>query len=110
MRRVLLGACAVAMVLSAGMASALAAGPGHGLNFTDTDGDGVCDYASSSCHGWCADVQRDWSCRWTSQGQSTLCTGCGANFTDADGDGICDFCAACPGTGHGHGFRGGHHG
>lgn len=74
MKRVLIGALAVILVLSLGTAGALAAGQGKGAgkgrgphyvdvhgggicvscqvgNFTDADGDGVCDAAGERCRG-----------------------------------------------------------
>lgn len=79
MKRVLTGIVATALVLSLGVTSAFAAGWGHGLNYVDADGDGVCDN----------------------------CTGGGRYFVDADGDGVCDNYAG-GGRGAGRGGRGGY--
>lgn len=76
-KKAAVGVLAAAMVLSTGVATAFAAGPGCGRNFVDADGDGICDYA-----------------------------GCGRNFIDADGDGVCDNYGDCDNYGMRHG-RGG---
>lgn len=61
-----------ALILSVFSTTVTAARPGHGRNFTDTDGDGVCDNYGSAGNG----------CKRR--------TNCNRNFTDANGDGICD--------------------
>ncbi len=49
MKKAAAGILTAAVILSAGATSALAAGHGRGRNFTDTNGDGICDHAASSC-------------------------------------------------------------
>lgn len=100
MKKVILGAVTAAVILSLGVTTALAAGPGCGRCFADggecvyadTDGDGVCDN--------CGTYHR-------------CGTAGGGNFVDADGDGICDNYGSGQGCGRGghcgrgDGFRGG---
>ena len=96
MRKLWIGAAALALCVGAG--SVLAAGlgqtgGGQGKNYVDANGDGVCD---------------------PSDGGSTP-VGSGANYVDADGDGVCDRydggCARNGGGHHGHqGHRGGRNG
>ena len=98
MKKTLIGVLAAAVILSVGAASADAAGPGAGRNFTDRDGDGVCDLAGGIC-------------RFVDEDQDGRCDSCGlcredCCFTDADGDGICGQRMGL-GRGRGGGFRGG---
>lgn len=68
---------ALALTVCVGAATAFAAAPGR--NYTDANGDGICDFA----------------------GERT----CVCQRRDADGDGICDFQSRC---GHqARGWRGG---
>ena len=63
---------------------------GCGQNYTDTDGDGVCDNAGEYSEG------------------CTLQGGCGQNYVDTDGDGVCDnYAVKTRGCRRGNGFRGG---
>ena len=81
MKRILTGIVAAALVLCLGVTGALAAGRGQGRNFTDANGDEICD----------------------------LYTGGGRCFVDADGDGVCDnYTGVGHGWGAGHGCRGGY--
>lgn len=114
MKKLWMGLAAAALVMSLCVTGALAAGrhglryanadgvcgswgAGCGINFTDADGDSLCDYRSTSCGGF-ADTDGDGIC-------DNRGTHCGVCFTDADGDGICD------NFGTGLGSRsGGHHG
>lgn len=90
MRKTFLGVLAAVIVLSSGAATALAAGPGGGRYFADTDGDGICDNRGT-----------DYRC-------SMGGTGCGEYFVDEDGDGICDNNISGQGGGYGRGAGGGH--
>ena len=118
MKRVLVGIAAAALVLSVSVTGAFAAGWGHGRNYTDANGDGVCDNYTGGGR-YFVDANGDGVC--------DNCTGCGRYFVDADGDGVCDNCAGggryfvdangdgvCDnhtvglGCGTGHGGRGGH--
>lgn len=78
MKKTIIGILAGVMVLSIGMASVSAAGRGRGRNYTDTNGDGICDYAASHCA-----------------------------YTDADNDGVCDNRAEIRSARQGHGCRNG---
>ena len=54
---------------------------GDGMNCTDADGDGICDYhQDGSCQY--ADTDRDGICDYRQDGS--------CQYTDADGDGGCD--------------------
>ena len=90
MKRALLGVVAAVAALSIGGASAFAAGFGAGWNYTDADGDGVCDYAGSDCVY--ADANGDGLCDGCGVYHGSCLTGDGKYFVDADGDGICDHC------------------
>lgn len=102
MKRIIIGALTVIMIVSIGVTSALAAGPGseQGRNFVDADGDGICDFAGEFCRY--TDADQDGVCDYCGTGQN----GCGRNFVDVDGDGICDNYRG-QGLGLGRGFRGG---
>ena len=98
LKRTCAGVLMAAAVLAVGTTSVFAAGPGAGKNFTDANGDGICDS--------CGRNQKD----CLSQ------NGCGKYFVDADHDGVCDRAenrdgpcgyAAGRGLGQGKGFRGG---
>lgn len=89
MKKLLAGTLIVASVLCIGGTGVLAAVPGRGANYTDSDGNGICDHLETSL----PDGTR----------------GGGMNFTDEDRDGICDNY----GTGNAAGLRnraGGHGG
>lgn len=80
MKKIWMGLAAVVLVMTLGVTGALAAGrQGQGLRYTDTDGDGVCDYYG---------------------------TNCGAGFVDADGNGVCDHYGTGVGGHHGGGHGG----
>ena len=80
MKKIWMGLAAVVLVMTLGVTGALAAGrQGQGLRYTDTDGDGVCDYYG---------------------------TNCGAGFADADGNGVCDHYGTGVGGHHGGGHGG----
>ena len=91
MKKTFWGVLATVIALSAGTTSALAACPGTGCRYVDSNQDEVCYYAGSFCY---ADTDGD-----------GICDSCGAYhrncftegeeiFVDADGDGICDNCNA----------------
>lgn len=97
-------------VLSIGATSVFAAGSRNGRNYTDADGDGVCDNrASASCVNSenCptanfVDEDNDGICdnRGTGRGQNA---GQGnGNFVDEDNDGICDNRGTGRGCGKGY--------
>ena len=87
MKKIIIFVSLIVVVLVIGTAAAFAGDGFHGRNFTDANGDGVCDnYVTGQC---------------------------GAGFTDADGDGICDNRENDCGAhlyhhGSGHGQGGGH--
>ena len=89
LRKTIVGVLATAAVLVIGSASVFAAGPGYGRNYTDSDGNGICDYASGVCSSLSSQLSQN---------------GSGQNFTDADNNGVYDNY----GTRQGQGFRGGH--
>jgi hypothetical protein len=65
-----------------------------GVSFVDVNGDGICDYSSSSqCPGF-VDIDGDGHCDYHGASQ-------GRYFVDADRDGICDYYQNC---GRGSGF------
>lgn len=70
MKKLLAGTLIAASVLCIGGTGVLAAAPGRGQSFIDSDGNGICDHLETSL----TDGIR----------------GGGMNFTDEDGDGICD--------------------
>ena len=99
-KRVLAGVLATVLALSVGTTGAFAAGPGAGQggNFVDEDGNGICDFAVSSC-------------RYADENNDGVCDCCGirgyrCGFADEDGDGVCDNNRG-HGLGMGRGFRGG---
>lgn len=57
MKKVLIGVFAAAILLAAGAASVFAVGSGYRSNFTDVNGDGVCDHYAArqgrGHHGIC---------------------------------------------------------
>lgn len=81
MKRVLTGIVATALVLSLGVTTAFAAGWGHGRNYVDADGDGVCDYYAGG--RYFVDADGDGIC--------DNCDGTGWHYVDTDGDGVCDY-------------------
>lgn len=119
MKRVLTGIVATALVLSVGVTSAFAAGRGHGRHFTDTNGDGVCDYYTTGGR-YFVDADGDGVCDNCSGGGryyvdangDGVCdyytTGGGRYYVDADGDGVCDNYGGGLGWGAGHGCHGGY--
>ena len=90
MKKLLSGIVTGVMVLSLGTVSVFAAGPGCKSNFTDTDGNGICDYADGVCAY--ADTDGDGICDSCGTGHGNCLTGHGLAFADADEDGICDNC------------------
>ncbi|MCI8622428.1 MAG: hypothetical protein HFG26_02045 [Provencibacterium sp.] len=107
MKRTLIGILAAATVLAIGVTSAFAAAPVAGQNFTDADGDGICDYFGSACDY--ADTDNDGVCDNCGRYHKgcMAANGYGGNFVDADGDGVCDNYAFRQAQGRGNGFRGG---
>ena len=117
MRKLWIGAAALALCVGAG--SVLAAGlgqtGGQGKNYVDANGDGVCDRYDGGCTPAGAganyvDADGDGVCDRYDGG----CTpaGSGANYVDANGDGVCDrYDGGCARNGGGHqGHRGGRNG
>lgn len=79
MKKALAGILSAIILASGGVAGAAAAGSDAGRNFSDTDGDRICDN------------------RIIAQSNGEAPDGQGANYVDADGDGICDHRAdSCP--------------
>ncbi|MFR8010384.1 MAG: hypothetical protein ACLU8W_01285 [Clostridia bacterium] len=72
MKKVLAGILSAIILASGGVAGAAAPGSDAGRNFSDTDGDRICDN------------------RIIAQSNGEAPGGQGANYVDADGDGICD--------------------
>ena len=114
MKKLWMGLAAAALVMSLCVTGALAAGrhglryanadgvcgswgAGCGFNFTDADGDGICNYRNTSCGGF-VDTDGDGFC-------DNCGTHCGVNYVDVNGDGICDLYNVGQSGGHG-----GHHG
>ena len=95
MKMTFAGVFMAVVVLVIGVTSAFAAGPGSRKNFTDANGDGICDY-------------RENVCRYMDTNADGICdrTGNGSRYTDVDGDGVCDH-ATRQGLARGKGFRGG---
>ena len=60
MKKVLVGAAAAVMVLSIGAAGAFWDGAGHGCQWADDDGDGVCDLCGSG--HFCREDGAAWGC------------------------------------------------
>lgn len=96
MKKVLVGAAAAVMVLSIGAAGAFWDGAGHGCQWADDDGDGVCDLCGSG--HFCGEDGAAWGCH-----QSVW-------YVDENGDGVCDCYGDCAGHPYGHGHGAGHHG
>lgn len=96
MKRGLIGALIVTMVLAAGVATAYAAGPGRGRNDVGANRAGICGLAGSQCN-------------WQDANGDGICDNCGRNavgcsgYADQDGDGVCDNC----GMGRSHCQQGG---
>ncbi len=72
MKKALAGILSAIILASGGVAGAAAPGSDAGRNFSDTDGDGICDN------------------RIIAQSNGETPGGQGANYVDADGDGVCD--------------------
>ncbi len=114
LRKTIVGVLATAAVLVIGSASVFAAGPGYGRNYTDSDGNGICDYASGVCSSLSSRLSQNGSGQnFTDADNDGVCdnlgsqlsqNGSGQNFTDADNNGVYDNY----GTRQGQGFRGGH--
>ena len=108
MKKIIILVSLIIVVLVIGTAAAFAGDGFHGRNFTDANGDGVCDnYVTGQCGAGFADTDGDGVCDNCGAEQ------CGAGFTDADGDGICDNRENGCGAhlyhhGSGHGQGGGH--
>ncbi len=116
LKRTCAGVLMAAAVLAVGTTSVFAAGPGAGKNFTDANGDGICDCRETVCRY--ADANEDGICDSCGRNQKDCPSqnGCGKYFVDADHDGVCDRAenrdcpcgyAAGRGLGQGKGFRGG---
>ena len=87
MKKIIIFVSLIVVVLVIGTAAAFAGDGFHGRNFTDANGDGVCDnYVTGQCGAGFADTDGDGVCDNCGAEQ------CGAGFTDADGDGVCDKC------------------
>ena len=73
-------------------------------NYTDEDGDGVCDYCGTACgYRHYADENGDGLC-------DNCGTACGyRHYADEDGDGVCDSCGAVH-IAQRHHSGNGHHG
>ena len=102
MKKAFLSVFAAVLVLSLGTAAAFAAEFGSGRNFTDADGDGVCDRVNGMCVY--ADADGDGVCNVCGADHRKCLTEDGKNFVDANGDGVCDNCGDChwcSGTGTG---------
>lgn len=67
-------------------------------NYTDVDGDGICDSCGGGNGAGFADADGDGICDHRESG-----TGNGAGYVDADGDGICDNYGTSAGNGAGRG-------
>lgn len=106
MKKLLTGIAVIALVVSIGSTSALAAGRGCGRNFVDSDGNGVCDnYDSNGCGNGAGFVDADGDGVCDNYGSNGC--GNGAGYVDADGDGVCDNFATGT-TQNGCGIRRGH--
>jgi len=70
-----------------GITTGAGAGCGTGANFTDENGDGVCDNVATGA-----------------------CGGAGCGYVDVNGDGVCDHAGSGAGAGMGMGGRGFHGG
>ena len=81
MKKLFAGILTAALVLSAGTMNAFAAGHGCHYNYTDANGDGVCDFANENC-AFVDDIG-DGIC-------DLVHTACG--FIDENEDGVCDHC------------------
>ncbi len=108
MKKTLTGILTAVVVLSAGAVSVLAAAPGYGPNYVDTDGDGICDYAGNACRNICADYQGVLGCRGAGQNCGWNEIKYGRNYVDTNGNGICDHFEERQENGQGNGFHGGH--
>ena len=100
------------MALSVCTAGMFAIGAGRGANFTDADGDGICDNIGANCRF--TDADGDGVCDVCGQNTAagSWCGGRGQNFVDADQDGVCDHretgcLRPMDGTGRKLGFQGG---
>lgn len=104
LKRILSAAAIAAAVTAVGATSAFAAGTGAGRNFTDTNGDNICDNCAvnqTDCI-----LQNGTGKNYADTDHDGICDRTGRRFTDADGDGVCDH-AAGQGLRQGKGFRGG---
>lgn len=83
------------------------------LRYVDTDGDGVCDnlgtYQRSGANGNGGNSVNNNASSGNGQGKNfannNAGSGSGRNYTDADGDGVCDYYNGCHGAGRGNGFQ-----
>ena len=130
MKKVFAGILTAALVLSIGTTSAFMANSepeetsstnvdrAIACNYTDTDGDGICDNrdttSGTNCNGTgknFVDADGDGICDNRGTASGTNCNSTGKNFVDADGDGICDnyTSGTCQrkGSGQGNSFQGG---
>ena len=98
MKKMVIGTISAALVLSMAVTGAFAAGHGngHGRNFVDANGDGVCDNYGTGRGQYFVDADGDGVC-------DNYGTGRGQYFVDADGDGVCDNYGTGCGHGQGHG-------
>ena len=112
MKKTTVGILTSIIVVSAGTASVFAAGQAKGRNFTDVDGNGICDNAKVVCSY--GDEDQNEICNHNSADHFCRCEN-GKNFVDADGDRICDHCKSGQGKvltngkgmRHRHGYRAG---
>ncbi len=104
LKRILSAAAMAAVVTAVGTTSAFASGTGTGKNFTDANGDNVCDNCAvnqTDCI-----LQNGTGKNYADTDHDGICDRTGKHFTDADGDGVCDH-AAGQGLRQGRGFRDG---
>ena len=109
MKKTFWGVLATVIALSAGTTSALAACPGTGCRYVDSNQDEVCYYAGSFCYAEGEEIFVDAD----GDGICDNCNAyhwCGSNFADTDGNGICDQYETgySKGYGHGCGYRNGY--
>lgn len=95
MKKLFNGILLAAALLCIGTTGVFAAGQWQGRNFTDEDGDGVCDYAACTFVDADGDGVCDNAGMCAGRGANGMRTGrgangYGANFIDEDGNGICD--------------------
>lgn len=101
MKKTVISFLIAGVLISAGSVSALAAGSGS--NYTDSDRNGVCDYAEARTISGTASCGMI-DCTPVATGAVCSAAKAGANYTDADNDGICDnYTGSGKGSGYGCG-------